>query len=770
MDPYKFHLTFEKVYRFMYYQAFRPLKARGGKRKYNNGIPIPASAHGRRKKKATRPVIIDEPQDDDNEDNDVSSDPPDDIFDHFDKDMYDLVMVQYSGTPETPGSPVALPAQATKPISWSTFDQYKQVLKKIHREEQLQGASSFVWEQIWKSPLDDLAKHVKGRVPHVRRITYQEKVSPTFSSYANVERYNDIEDALWNESFKAHGPRELAAKLRHRYCATHTASGILRCESLYRAEWSDFLCITAPRTDTDIHPIDIMVNVIAEGKTNKGRRLYGRAIRHRDVRLCCFGALSFYALYRFHYTNEFKDLTVDDWFDNSKWFDIKLLCDLFAGERNTKEMVKDTYGDAISKVLKRLGLPDNKRCHLGKVTGSKLLEFLEEDDESIRKMGQWNPSVFDNSYSAKLPMGPMRKLAGFHGSHQMYFNTRTGIEVPSVLRHMTPLGWVYGTYEAVMEDPRSTVHHTAPYVLRFFIKMNEVMLQDAAAMQVLHPERCFHPFFDSLALFQSKEFADFKETMKVALETEKCPLDASLEKVMPGVHQWHQITNDTINSLARNVTDLKGELKGEMENLHGTLLTAKEDTRMDLARVHMAIALQLMQGGVGDVTNVNMNSLPTNMLLTSPQPTVRCPYTTTPPTMATEEVPQDPADLDANRLFRMKPKHSSLTGVIKEWFGLDEFADGHGGIQGRIDKYKSTTKWRKKSMIHPQHFSRTMRTVKAVEQLARQQGIDTVAAASMLEERFQACEKSLANFVNWAQQDGLIMKRASRGKTGVAED
>ena len=47
----------------------------------------------------------------------------------------------------------------------------------------------------------------------------------------------------------------------------------------------------------------------------------------------------------------------------------------------------------------------------------------------IRKMGQWNPSVFDNSYSAKLPMGPMRKLAGFHGCQQMYVNIRTSVEV-----------------------------------------------------------------------------------------------------------------------------------------------------------------------------------------------------------------------------------------------------------------------------------------------------------------------------------------------------
>ena len=87
------------------------------------------------------------------------------------------------------------------------------------------------------------------------------------------------------------------------------------------------------------------------------------------MRLCCFGSLSFYALYRFNYTHEFMDLTVDDWFDNIKWFDIKLLCDLFAGDRNTKEMVKDSYGDTISKVLKKLYLPACKLLHFGRQQG-----------------------------------------------------------------------------------------------------------------------------------------------------------------------------------------------------------------------------------------------------------------------------------------------------------------------------------------------------------------------------------------------------------------
>ena len=54
--------------------------------------------------------------------------------------------------------------------------------------------------------------------------------------------------------------------------------------------------------------------------------------------------------------------------------------------------------------------------------GSKILDLLEEEAEAIKHMGQWNPSMFDNSYSSKFLMGPMTKLAGYTCSYQIFFN------------------------------------------------------------------------------------------------------------------------------------------------------------------------------------------------------------------------------------------------------------------------------------------------------------------------------------------------------------
>jgi hypothetical protein len=260
------------------------------------------------------------------------------------------------------------------------------------------------------------------RAPLIKKASYQEKVNAKFAPYTIVKHYPEIEQELWNDAAKAVGPRQVACQLRHRYCAQHTASGILRAESLYRAEFSDFIMSSPPKTEMDVHPVQIMVNQVSQGKTNHGRLLYSRALRHLDVRLCAIGPLSIYMMYCFFDTGEFQNLTVDDWLDNSTWFDIKLLADVNAPDKK-KELGKDSYGNHISKILQRLGLPMNKLLHLGRNIEARILELLEEEDEAIRKMGGWNPSVFDNSYSAKLPMGPIRKLTGFHGNHKLYYNT-----------------------------------------------------------------------------------------------------------------------------------------------------------------------------------------------------------------------------------------------------------------------------------------------------------------------------------------------------------
>jgi hypothetical protein len=225
------------------------------------------------------------------------------------------------------------------------------------------------------------------------------------------------------------------------------------------------------------------------------------------VLLCTVGALALYlTFWRFHCTGEFLNFTLDNWLNNKDWFDIKLLIDV-NGSNNTQEMKNDSYGKVIKRILKKLKVACNKLLYLGWNLGSKILDLLEEETEPIWGMGNWNNGIWDNAYSSKLPLGPIRKLAGFH-TNKFYFNTRTSVEPPHELLLATLIGkFVYCSYEAVTEYiAEHGGHETCIEVLKFLMEMNRVLLQDVGAMQVLHLEECIeHPLFE-VDVFQSEEF------------------------------------------------------------------------------------------------------------------------------------------------------------------------------------------------------------------------------------------------------------------------
>ena len=459
----------------------------------------------------------------------------------------------------------------TRPIGKATFDQYKAVFRKMYKVQTAKNVLSLHWEAVWKMGLDEMALHVKTRAPRIKRETYQEKVSGEISPYLIVEEYSAIEEMLWNDS-KVHCRRMIATRLRHRYCLQHLTAGILRCESLHKAEWSDFLGITIPKKVTDIDDMYIMINQIPIGKTNHGRTLYGRAIRHKDVRLCCIGGLAFYAQYRFDCTNEFTNFKPEDWIQRDKWYDVKVLVDVQATDYK-KEIAKDNYGDRIQSVLSRLKITCKKILHLGRNLGAKILELLEEESEAIKRMGQWNPSIFDTSYSAKLPLGPMRKLAGYTSDGKMYYNPRTSLTPDDEVLRKTPIGrWCYDALNAVSELSAHGENQTTLCTLKFFCTLNTIFIQDAVAMMIMHPDRKDHPIFEEFQVFSSQEFADFKDKMATTLQSTEDPSDACLKSVLPKVHQWHSATNDSIRAQSAAMQGLQEQVECLVDRIDAGLL------------------------------------------------------------------------------------------------------------------------------------------------------------------------------------------------------
>lgn len=193
-----------------------------------------------------------------------------------------------------------------------------------------------------------------------------------------------------------------------------------------------------------------MINQIPMGKTTHGVKQHGRATRHKDVRMSAMGSWAFYLQCRIFRTGEFAEMSVDDWSDNEKWFDIKLLADIIGSA--AEEMTSDSYLYRQKVMLKALNLPSGDLLHLGRDLGSKTLDLSEEETKEILWMGQWSSGAWDNSYSSKHLLAPIQKLAGFVGS-KMYFNTRTSIEPPPDLLQLTPcIGrWCHSALDAVSE-------------------------------------------------------------------------------------------------------------------------------------------------------------------------------------------------------------------------------------------------------------------------------------------------------------------------------
>jgi hypothetical protein len=215
--PQRWSLWPKKVYLFMFYQAMRPQRKRGGK----GGNP----GHG------------------------------------WDTAEYHAVLESYrvwmSSNPTEP------PVGPEKPIGISQFVHYMLGIKEYWEDLCHQDFCKLTWEQLWNLPLKNLQKYVKNRKETVRRANYMEKLDHEFAPYQAIADFPKIEEAFWDKG--GLNTRSAYAYLRHRFCLLFSTSGILRCESLYKAELSDFLGLSY-KQESDVHAFFMMIMQISTGK------------------------------------------------------------------------------------------------------------------------------------------------------------------------------------------------------------------------------------------------------------------------------------------------------------------------------------------------------------------------------------------------------------------------------------------------------------------------------------------------------------------------
>jgi hypothetical protein len=244
-----------------------------------------------------------------------------------------------------------------------------------------------------------------------------------------------------------------------------------------------------------------------KGKTNHGSKLCGRSTRHKEVLQCSIGAFSFYLALRFYQSKEFDCHRPEDWCENKKWFDIKLLVDASRSDANfEKPMSNDTYAKAVKSVLGQLCIASNHWLHLGRGIGPKILEMLECEREEIRTLGNWDPKIQEVSYSTKLPMKAIRNISGFVLAGGVHCNLRTVALASEALVLMTPFAFaVQGQKDMEVLMQNGSAKCTALAFLKCMTQIAQVFLQDSAAMWLRYPERKNHPIF-RLDVFSSSEW------------------------------------------------------------------------------------------------------------------------------------------------------------------------------------------------------------------------------------------------------------------------
>lgn len=352
---------------------------------------------------------------------------------------------------------------------------------------------------------------------------FQEKLKSGLSPYLLVEKIPTIEKWLWEHNSES--TIFSLSSIRDRFVFLLSTHAILRGESVFLSDLSDYCDLVVDQAGCS--ECQILVLQVDTGKTNGLKTLYGRVMRHKNVDLCPIGAFAFMLLGRFEHTNEVD--TTYNFLDNKSWFGVKALIDYRKNDLYVS--VKDqSYAKTIKACCKDIQINSQHFVHIGRSIGPIIAEIAEMEGDAIANLGNWNISVREDRYSAKLPMKIMRVMAGHSDAKNIFYLPRSDIK-PSdrFLRQIFP----FIESQELKIASSTTSHPTASAFLGLLRRLRKVVLQDAAVL--LYNGRT-HSLFHH-PVFLSQEFKDFQQQVvaSVLVATVNDPATASVRSVLPGV-------------------------------------------------------------------------------------------------------------------------------------------------------------------------------------------------------------------------------------------
>lgn len=251
--------------------------------------------------------------------------------------------------------------------------------------------------------------------------------------------------------------------------------------------------------------------------------------------------------------------------------------------------------------------------------------------------------------------------------------------------------------------------------------------------------------------------------MRKALAEEKSPLDACLESVLPGVHQWHQANNTAVVNLRDEMKTMNSDIKNGIQEIMSELQETRQhrmEQDMQLATLLDMGRQVLLTGKPIDTIQTNNNIINNNDFFTPQRQINFSTFQMETPIDETQQFEDNAMEIERHKTFVMKPKHKALVDLLSEWIGVGDFHDEFGGIEGRNNKFGAS--WRKHLVAFT--YSRTERTVKGIRAYAEQRDINEFDACRELQEVYEQRKFSVSNMVNYFMEQGLLTKRKPRGK------
>jgi len=660
---------------------------------------------------------------------------------------YREVMQVYGGSQSNPPDPPDC-------CGFSQVNVYRAALYNVHKEQKKVGGNTFSWEDdINTDALKLLMKKVREREPRVNKRNAVEKYDAHMAPFFYIQWLPHIELYFFSKGVTAQR-NSIFSALRNTFTFKFTLAGVLRGESLERADLSD-LCDYFWKGKQDPHHIHILIMSICQGKTNKDKKLFGRAMRHRDADMCPLGALALYLWYRLDVDGEWADER-PDFLDNHAWFFIKLLVSATTDER-IEEMDIKAYADGMQKAMDAVGVYCAHRAHFGRKVMPIQLEMEEVRSDLIKNLGLWAQDVHEQHYSASMPMEAMRVAAGHKIQQGSVFVKREQKPRTPTHERLRSLifPWLDFEKERVAEfnqrGERLNRKPTAAAFLALLDNLRDVLLQDLAVRMndpKSPPHQCFrHP------IFQSNDFQLYRQEMTEHLAVCQEPELTSLRFDHPGISARFDSLQ---NSLAVH--------ESKLNTLHTGITEMPTTITNDLVRV-------LATGANGFAATI-LNTQAADQF-DSPEGNARGiedgpPHASIGPRILA--MPPGTADALCVEGAQMNSSHESAMAIYDQYHGTGIFAGQP--IDGGFAKLEeSGANWKASyNNAQRQRFSKLKRIVKAIDIRIKDEGETKEAALEFFDAIWSSDEvnRNPSKMIAKLQRDGLL--KVNQRKRKAPED